>query len=301
MTMNNTSTLGYSVDTPKHLLLNSGAIYVNYGLPDEHLFSACSPGNEFDCTVKTYQVKVGGITNSNVKGLQFITDVACSLKVSLLEMTTETIATSLMGSTVDTLSNPDYDIITLAMPTPGVQSGQIEYLSNIALVTTLSGSDKPVVIILYNALSTGGIKIKCDDAKDNSIPVTFEAFSDPLTPSASPFEIHYPHMDETGEAFNLTDVPVVDNSKILLTFSDTVAPTVFVDGFSAIVNGTADVITSATRGVNNLKTILLTLTNAPVSAQTVTIAYTLPAIGVQTTSTSAVALGTFSTISVINN
>jgi len=297
MAINNQNTVGYTSDTPKHLLLNSGAIYSNYGLIDEKLFGAVAPGNEFDCTVKTYQVKVGGITNSNVKGCTILTDIAVSLKVDLLEMTTETLSASLMGSVVDTLSDPDYDIITL--PMQGL--GGVSYYDNIALVSTLSGSDKPVVILLKNALATGGIKIKVDDAKDNSIPVTFEAFSDPLKPKDSPFEIHYPKLGVTTIPFDLEGTPVVDNGKILLAFSDTVAPTVFVDGFSAVVNSVADVVTTAVRGVNNLNTILLTLTTAPVAGQAVTVAYTQPAAGVQTTSLSLVPLDTFSGLSVTNN
>lgn len=125
----------------------------------------------------------GAVSNCN----EF--DVAVCLKINLLEMTTDILATSLIGSVVDKISNPDYDIITL--PTNIVES-KMTYLDNIALVTTLSGLDKPVVIILNNALATGGIKIKVDNGKDNTIPVTFEAFSDPKNPHASLFEIHYP-------------------------------------------------------------------------------------------------------------
>jgi len=181
-----TNTVGYSADTPKHLLLNTGAIYTDYGLVGEKLFGAAASGNEFSVDIKTYNAKVGGILNTNVKGLQFVTDITASLKVNMLEVTTETLKASLPGSSVDTTTNADYDIITLPM------GGTQTYLTNIALVTTLSGSDKPVVIILKNAQATGGLKIKVEDAKDNTIPMTFEAFSDPMNPKESPFEIHYP-------------------------------------------------------------------------------------------------------------
>lgn len=189
MTTGSTNTVGFTADTPKHLLLNTGAIYINYGLTGEKLFGAVASGNEFDVNIKTYNVKVGGITNSNVKGLQFITDVAVSLKVNMLEFTTDILNAALQGSVVDTTTDTDYDIITLPMK---AGSGNQTYLENIALVTTLSGSDKPVIIILKNAMSTGGIKLKVEDAKDNVMPLTFEAFSDPLNPKDSPFEIHYP-------------------------------------------------------------------------------------------------------------
>ncbi|HBV88315.1 MAG TPA: hypothetical protein DEF42_17120 [Desulfosporosinus sp.] len=178
--------VGFTVDTPKHLLLDTGAIYTNYGLAGEKLFGAVASGNEFDVEIKSYNVKVGGITNTNVKGLNFITDITASLKVNMLEFTTDILKTALQGSAVDTATNVDYDIITLPM------NGTQVYLENIALVTRLSGSDKPVIIILKNALATGGIKLKVEDAKDNVMPLTFEAFSDPLNPKVSPFEIHYP-------------------------------------------------------------------------------------------------------------
>ena len=178
--------VGFTADTPKHLLLNTGAIYTDYGLVGEKLFGAVASGNEFNVDVKTRNVKVGGILNSNVKGLQFVTDMTVSLKVNMLEVTTDILKASLPGSVVDSATDVDYDIITLPM------GGSQTYLTNIALVTTLSGSDKPVVIILKNAQATGGIKIKVEDAKDNTIPLTFEAFSDPLSPKDSPFEIHYP-------------------------------------------------------------------------------------------------------------
>ena len=293
-----TNTIGYTADVPKHLLLNSGAIYTNYGLADEKLFGAVASGNEFDVAIKTYSPKVAGITNSNVKGLQFITDVAVSLKVNMLEFTTDILNASLQGSVVDTTTNPNYDIITLPM-TGGV--GNQTYLDNIALITTLSGSNLPVVIILKNAMATGGIKIKVEDAKDNTMPLTFEAFSDPLNPKDSPFEIYYPKVFNDITPLTLVGSPIIDNGKVLLTFSDTVNTAVFKDGFAVKLLGATDVITAISRGVNQLNTILLTLTTAPTSGQAVTVAYTLPASGVQITSASGAILDSFAAITVVNN
>ena len=297
MTINNTNTVGYTPSTPQHFLLNQGAVYTNYGLANEALLGACNGGNEFDVAIKTYNVKVGNITSSNVKGLQFITDVAVSLKVNLLEVTTDTLHTSLQGSVVDTVSNPDYDIITLPMSGTGMT-----YLSNITLVSTLSGSNKPVIIKLFNAQATGGIKVKVEDSKDNTIPVTFEAFTDPLNPKDSPFEIRYPKLISMVSPFNLIATPVIDNGKVLLTFSDTVQVTVPKDGFAVTLNSVANVITASTRGVNNLNTILLTVTTIPTAGQLVTVTYTKPGtVPTQVTSLSSVALESFVATNVVNN
>lgn len=298
MTINNTNTVGFNPDSPRHLLLNSGAIYTNYSLVDEKLFGCCSPGNEFDVAIKKFDVKVGGITNTNVKGLSFITDITASLKINLLEMTTETISTSLMGSVVDTTTDPNYDIITLPMN----GGGGITYINNIALVTTLSGSNLPVVIILKNALSSSGIKIKCDDGKNNDTPVVFEAYSDPMKPKESPFEIHYPKLTSMVSPFNMTAIPVIDNGKVLLTFNSAVEATIPKDGFIVTVAGVTDVITACTRGVNNINTILLTLTTIPTSGQVVTVTYTKPVtVPTQATSLENVDLESFIATNVVNN
>jgi hypothetical protein len=67
--MNNTNTVGYTSATPNNLLIDSGALYKNYGLVSESLIGATSGGNEFDIAVKTRDVKVDGV-KGNVKGLK---------------------------------------------------------------------------------------------------------------------------------------------------------------------------------------------------------------------------------------
>lgn len=286
--------VGFTADSPKHFLLNSGAIYINYGLADERVFGAVAPGNEFNVSMKYQNIKVGGITNSNVKGLQFLTDLTVSLKVNMLEVTTEIFMASLPGSVVDSTS-VDYDIITLPM------GGNQSYITNIALVSTLSGSDNPVVIILKNAQATSGLKIKLEDAKDNVVPMEFLAFSDPLNPKDSPFEIHYPKIDSvsTDSYIFLMEAPIMDNGKILLTFSSYIDTPVYADGFTVTTNGVANAITAIKVGVNRLYTLELTLATTPTSGQSVTIAYTIPLTNKITSG--GVPLETFDEQTVINH
>ncbi|AJA48486.1 hypothetical protein CPAST_c24160 [Clostridium pasteurianum DSM 525 = ATCC 6013] len=188
MAVNSTNTVGYTSTTPDHLLIDSGALYKNYGIDTkEELIGATSGGNEFDITVKTRQVKCDGI-KGNAKGLEFITDVEVTLKTNMLEVRSDILVIALMAQ-VDSVANPDYDIIT-----GKTYIADTDYLDNIALVGKLSGSQKPVVIILKNALSTDGIKFKTEDDKDNVLPVTFTGHIDPTTPDILPYEIHFPKL-----------------------------------------------------------------------------------------------------------
>jgi len=292
--MNSTNTVGYSSATPDHLIIDAGAIYKDYGLVTEALISATSGGNELDIVVKTRNVKIDGIKSDDIMGLKRFVSAAVSLKVNLLECTSDILRMALMADV--TTTNSDYDIIT-----GRTAILDTDYITNIALVGQLSGSLKPVVIILKNVLNDGGLKLKTDDDKDNVLPLVLTAHVDPSTPTVLPYEIHYPKPLD-GIPFGLVGTPVVDNSKVLLTFSDTVAATVVKDGFAVTVAGSADVVTASARGVNQLNTILLTLTSAPTSGQVVTVAYTKPVLDANDVkSLSGVALASFTAIPVTNN
>jgi len=292
--MNSTNTIGFSSSTPDHLIIDAGALYKDYGLPTEALIGATSGGNELDFTIKTRNVKVDGIKSDDIMGLKRFVSAAISLKANMLECTSDILRMALMADV--TTTNSDYDIITgrtVILDT--------DYITNIALVGQLSGSLKPVVVILKNVLNDGGLKLKTDDDKDNVLPLVLTAHVDPSNPTVLPFEIHYPKPLD-GVPFGLIGTPVIDNNKVLLTFSDTVSATVVKDGFAITVNGSADVVTASARGVNMLNTILLTLTSAPTSGQAVTVAYTKPALDASDVkSLSGVALASFSAVTVTNN
>lgn len=183
-TINSTNTVGYTAKTPDHLLIDAGALYKNYGVTGEALIGATAGGNQFDIVIKTRQVKVDGV-KGNAKGLEFITDVEVTLKTNLLEITTDILKMALIGKVDST--GIDYDVIT-----GKTTIDDTDYLDNVALVGRISGSQKPVVIILKNALSTEGLKFKTEDDKDNVLPVTFTGHIDPNFPEILPYEIHFP-------------------------------------------------------------------------------------------------------------
>lgn len=180
-----TNTIGYSTSTLDHLMIDSGALYKNYGAVSEVLLGATSGGNEFKVIVKTREVKVDGL-EGKVKGLTRKISTDVTLKANMLEVTADTLKIALMGA-IDTITNVDYDIIT---DKPEILS--TDYIDNVAIVGKISGSDKPVVIILKNVLSTDGITINNKDASDNTLPIVFQATIDPSNPTVSQYEIRYP-------------------------------------------------------------------------------------------------------------
>ena len=291
--MDSVNTVGYSSATPNNLLIDSGALYKNYGLENEALIGATSGGNEFTVNVKTRDVKVDGVKGLQ-KGLRFITDVEINLKTNMLEVTTDILKMALLG-TVDG-TGVDYDVIT---GKTSIES--TDYLTNVALVGRISGSLLPVIVILKNVLNTDGLKFKTEDDKDNVLPITFTAFSDPTTPTVLPYEIRYPKAGSLAALF-LENTPMMNGGKIQLDFNASTTSVVPFTGFAVKVGGVTNVVTAATRNVNNLSIVDLTLTTPLVSGSVVTLAYTKSVtVGEQVTALSGGTLATFTARTVTNN
>ena len=289
----NVTTTGFNEKTMNHLLLNAGALYKNFGLPDQSIIGATSGGNEFDAKAKIRQIKVDGVKAANAKGLEVIDDITTTLKCKFLEVTEEILKSALIAD-VDTASDTNYDVIT-----GKTIISDSDYVKNIAWVGTISGSGKPIIILIQNALCLDGLQLKAEDSKDNTLDVTFTAHADPTTPQALPYKIYYPKLTDMV-AFVMNSAAVSAN-KIILTMSDTVAATVPLDGFTVKVAGSNDIITAATRGAD-IKTIELALTTAPTTGQAVTVAYAKPVdTAKQVKSASGVALNNIATTSVSNS
>jgi len=288
-------TTGFNEKTKDHLLLDAGAVYKNFGLLDQGRIGATSGGNEFQAKAKMRQIQVDGV-KGNAKGMEVFDSITITLKCSFLEATKEILAAALIAD-IDENSDSNYSIIQ-----GKTVIADSDYIKNLAWVGRLSGSEKPVIIVIENALCLDGLQLKTQDSKDNVLDVTFTAHTDPSTPQALPYKIYYPKLDApTPMAFTLSSA-AVSSGKIILTMSDTVAATVPKDGFTLMVAGSANAITAATRGTSDTKTIELTPTTAPTSGQAVTIAYTKPTdTSKQVQSASGTALDTFTATNVTNN
>jgi hypothetical protein len=192
-------TTGYTASSPLHYLLDAGAIYKNLTFDEltgdftGTLLGATSGGNEFALAQETRVIEVDGIKGQS-KGSVVIDSETPSLTVNLKEITAQNIALAIAGSSVDE-TDANYDIIT--------SKGKIEltdYLENVAFVGRISGSNKPVVIIIDNAISLEGLTISTQDKAEAVIPVVFTGHYDEnnVELGTAPYKIYYPKMDVAG-------------------------------------------------------------------------------------------------------
>jgi hypothetical protein len=186
-------TTGYTANSPLHYLLDAGAIYKNL-VYDEltgdftggTLLGATSGGNEFALAQETRVIEVDGLKGQG-KGNVVIDSETPTLTVNLKEITAANLALAIAGSTTE--SDENYDIITT--------KGKIDltdYLTNVAFVGRLSGSSKPVVIVIDNAISLEGLSLKTADKAEAVVPVVFTGHYDEnnVDSGAAPFKIYFP-------------------------------------------------------------------------------------------------------------
>lgn len=186
---------GFTTETAKSLLLNAGAYFKNFVVGTDDfdsavaagkLIGATKGGGEFSAVPEIRQIEVDGVAG-RAKGLETIDSWDIYLKANVLEVKEATIQSGLAASSVDTSTNTDYDIITA--------SNNLEvsdYIDNITWVGTLSGSDKPVIIQIFNALNTEGLKFSTTDKAEATISLTFYAHYTQDDLDTPPFKIYYP-------------------------------------------------------------------------------------------------------------
>lgn len=189
---------GVTPDTANRLILDAGELYANIDLtelegtdPDPVASALASAkklgatrgGTSFNLGRTFRSVEVDGMRGPT-KGFKRREEIAPTLQTTLLEMTKEQFTRFIAGADV-----------TVTGSFSKIQGGPLEaadYISNIALLATYSGSTKPVIIVLKNVLATDLGEMATQDKNEVAVQVTFGAHFDPATPDEEPWVIYHP-------------------------------------------------------------------------------------------------------------
>ena len=112
-----------------------------------------------------------------------------------------------------------------------------DYIGNITWVGRISGSQEPIIIQIYNAISTSGIALTTTDKSEGVLGVVFRATSDPCgnpeDVDYAPFAIFYPKM------LARVDVETVYDDSTAITGEGVDGATVYVTGGTIPANTNA--------------------------------------------------------------
>lgn len=183
---------GVTTETVKRLWFDAGATYIDYGEATERLLGATRGGASFVIEQDVREMPVDGLPGP-VKGFRRVIEVRARLTVNILEMTAANFAMILGGAEI-----ADYPEAPAVKTHDSVKRSRIilpeDYLTNVALVGQISGSDDPAIAIIQNALADGNLELTTTDREEPALEVQFTAHfsNDPDEFDFEPWEIRIP-------------------------------------------------------------------------------------------------------------
>ena len=196
---------GYSANTPKHYLINAGAIYKNLewnatggeggkGQWEGELLGATAGGNKVTIEQNYRVIEIDGVFTPAV-GQKILESQTAKLETNVKELTAENIRLSINGKIADSdgVDTPTgYKVIS-----GKAKLENTDYIKNLGIVGTMSGTDDPIIIIIDNALCTSGLDFETKDNDEAVISMTFEAHANEgqVDDLSLPCRIYFPNIN----------------------------------------------------------------------------------------------------------
>lgn len=191
---------GLTDKTPQSLLLDAGAFFKNYTVGTDtfesavtggKLLGATKGGGSFSAVPSFRPIEIDGVRGA-VKDLQVLEAWEVKIGAKLVELSAEALVASLAvaDKVVGSSGTPDLSSYEIISGRNYVET--TDYIDNITWVGTLSGSQLPVIIQVYNALNTGGLELSFEDKGEGVVETEFVGHYELTAPDDVPFKIYYP-------------------------------------------------------------------------------------------------------------
>lgn len=234
---------GYTSKTKERLLTGAGAYFKNFVVGTDtfesakaagKLLGATQGGGEFKAVASIRQIEADGIAG-RAKGLEEVDSWEVSQNINLLETTPETLALALGAASLDNESDDNYTIIKGKS-----YIDDEDYLDNVTYIGTITGTSKPVIIQIFNALSTDGLSIKAEDKKEAVLAVTVYGHYAEDDLDTPPYRIYYPKKDGVSDVVSSINSGTYTESKSVTLSCSTVGSEIYytTNGFEPTKNDT---------------------------------------------------------------
>ncbi|WP_339063558.1 hypothetical protein [Tepidibacillus marianensis] len=164
--------------TSKNYLIDAAVLFYNVTFDElagefsGTLAGATSGGVTFTDERSYRDIEVDGATKMKVKGNKVLESANATLVANVKELTAENIRKAINGTIRDALATEapaGFKVIE-----PKVAIDDADYIENMALYGKLS-SGQEIIVIIDNALATGGLEIATEDNNEAVVEMTFEA------------------------------------------------------------------------------------------------------------------------------
>ncbi len=169
----------------KRFFIDSGAIYFNYGEPNEQKIGATQEGTTFTLEQELRMPEIDGHRAPVLNTRRVISETA-RISGGILEMTSANLYRILTGSEVT--NEEGYNITKRISDLPNLD----QYIQNVALVGRNQADGDPYIFVLFNGLNDGGFEMETSDENEATLGVQFTGHTPIDDPDSSPFEIRTP-------------------------------------------------------------------------------------------------------------
>lgn len=182
-------TTGVTNKTSKRIVIDSAAIYVNYGEDDERLLGATEGGATFLLEQTIRMPEIDGLPGP-LAGTRRVTNVVAQITTQLMELTTENLLLCITGATAADSEEvtPLHEVITRA----SYVFADTLHVTNIAVVGRVSGTNTPIVCMIKNAIADGNVEIGFVDDDEAKPEITFTGHFTADDLENEPWEIRNP-------------------------------------------------------------------------------------------------------------
>lgn len=140
---------GISGSTPDRIIIDAGAVYLNYGLANQRLLGATRGGNEFNLNRVTKNIEADGLKGA-VKGMKRVTEVNPQITANLLELSVENLIAAIAGAEQGDRASVDVEHIA------GTATAEFDLAQN----DVIENSERVYVKRPENATGTGALVLQ---------------------------------------------------------------------------------------------------------------------------------------------
>lgn len=157
----------FAKEKVEKIQINEGIIYLDFGETSQKLLAPCRGGGEFTVERNIRDIDFDG-KQGKTMGTRIIDEENANLKVTVLDISIETIKLALPGTTATAtkISNKENGLIATT-----------DYLKNVTMFAQVVGGGYKK-ITLYNAMADAGLKIAATPKSEGTIEMSFAAHWD---------------------------------------------------------------------------------------------------------------------------
>ena len=191
---------GQTSETKAHLLLGSCVLAKDYNpatdtyeTAQSKIIGATNGGSTFTATKNGHYLSIDGVPEKT-KGNYILDSWDASVQTTVQELTADGIKMALAAASAskgEDSSGKGYS----AVITPKSVLDDADYIDSISLIGRISGSEKPVIITIFNAFNTGDFSLNPKDGEEGSFALTLTAHYSLDNLDAQPFKIYFPEVE----------------------------------------------------------------------------------------------------------